>query len=342
MSDGQTIADIHNLTLERSIYIGNAFSLILYGLNLFMCGQSVYFLMNSQGTNYRQRMFYVGFGLALTVLITIAVGANAMYGQMMYVEHRDVPGGPVAFFATHSTDWYNTLGSAADITANFLGDALLVYRCYIIWDSKWWVALVPALMFCTSTALAIMTVVSSALPNASIFTGPAKGFGVPWVALTVSLNVLVTLIISSRLLIARHKVRAALTPGISDVYTGVVAVLVESAAPFTILGIGFLIAFAKELDVEIAFAFIWGTLCAVSPQLIIMRVSMGKAWSKSTVSQFAGHNSTMVFHRPSQSQQQRSIGLETFSSAKNASTTADSGRTAYDKYNSESDLTTVA
>jgi hypothetical protein len=74
----------------------------------------------------RQTLFYVAYGAALLILITFALAANAVYGQLMWIEHRDYPGGPAAYFKENSSIWIQTLGSAADVTGNVLGDALLV------------------------------------------------------------------------------------------------------------------------------------------------------------------------------------------------------------------------
>lgn len=67
-----------------------------------------------------------------------------MLKSSQILEHRDVEGGPVAFFsgmwkqylvsahaflrifADNIAAWYNTLGTAADVTANVLGDGLMV------------------------------------------------------------------------------------------------------------------------------------------------------------------------------------------------------------------------
>lgn len=78
---------------------------------------------------------------------------------------------------------------------------------------------------------------------------------------------------------------------------------------------------------------------AVAPQLIILRVSMGKAWTKTTATQFSTGNS-MAFHTGSH---HRNIGLDTFNSAKNGggSTTVASTQASYDKYKSSNSLTNV-
>ena len=62
-------------------------------------------------------------------------------------------------------------------------------------------------------------------------------------ALTLTVNILVTLLISFRLIRAQRKAAKILDNADSQrLYLGIVAILVESAMPVTVFGIGFLIS----------------------------------------------------------------------------------------------------
>ena len=163
-----------------------------------------------------------------------------------------------------------------------------VYRCYIIRGSRWYVIALPALTFVASSGapdlirvlhlvehsllclrvflfflavLAILTVVESAIPNTSLLRGKPIHLAVPWVSLSVSLNVIVTSMICFRLLRMRARVRGMLSPETSRMYTSVAATLIESAAPLSILGIGLVITAAKNVPPTFAFAYVWTMFC---------------------------------------------------------------------------------
>jgi hypothetical protein len=55
--------------------------------------------------------------------------------------------------------------------------------------------------------------------------------------LTVSTNIIVTSFITFRLLLARRRLLKVLPSADLQLYTGVIAILIESAAPLTVLGI---------------------------------------------------------------------------------------------------------
>lgn len=72
---------------------------------------------------------YITYGTVILILLTIDISTNAIFGQLMWIEHRDVPGGPAAYMGENLTLWVNTLGTASGVAVNFMGDALLVRVC---------------------------------------------------------------------------------------------------------------------------------------------------------------------------------------------------------------------
>jgi len=269
------------IIFERSLYIANAISLVALGVQAVMYILSLYFMSNlnpNHGAKSATR-FYALYGLALFILLTIATACNILFGQLAWIEHRDIPGGIPAFIAENTAAWYNTFGTSAGFLMSYLGDGLLVYRCYIIWNSNWKVVVLPILIYFTSIAFSILTVDQSAVPGSSFFSGKAVDFGVPYTSLVVALNTLVTILICYRLLSMRRRMKSV---GLEDTdsYTGVTAMMIESAAPIAILGILYTVFNARQDPTSVAFAIMYGTSTGVSPQLIIFRTSLGKAWSK--------------------------------------------------------------
>ncbi|KAI9433472.1 hypothetical protein H4582DRAFT_981896 [Lactarius indigo] len=276
-----------DLPLERSLYVGNFFRAILYGIELCTFFAAVYCLRGRSSSYRKGRIFYVAYGGVLLTLVTIAVVTDGLWGQYMWIDRRNYPGGPLGFFVATESAWYNVFGSAADATANVLGDGLLLYRCYMIWGSRWYIVVLPTLMYIASSVLVVITIVESALPGSFLLHGKPANFGVPWVALSVSLNILVTTLICARLLHMRAITRGLLAPELSRTYTSLAAMLIESAAPFSILGIGLVVTEAQGGPLAIAFSYVWGMFCSLSPQMIVLRVAMGHGLTRETVEQIS-------------------------------------------------------
>ena len=99
------------------------------------------------------------------------VAGNISFFQKMWIDERNIEGGPIAWLTEHFDDPVNTFASVAYILANFLmdgtlvsvyghctagGDRRLTYRAQLcrlllIYDNNFLVIIVPALAFLAST-----------------------------------------------------------------------------------------------------------------------------------------------------------------------------------------------
>jgi len=268
---------------ERSWYLGDFVSALLVGVELSLFLQSAYYLINGPFSRGK-KLFFIGYGGILLLLITIAACTNEVLGLLMWINDRDVPGGPEAYLAEQQSGWLNVLGTSAVVTADFMANALWMYRCYIMLSGKMWIViLLPASILLTSTVLSVLATVESALPNAAIFTGRALSFTIPWIALTVTFNVVVTALICGRITMAYVAVKKFGRNEAARERWGIVAILIESALPFSVLGIVVAVIFGKQSQTVSAFADVWGNMVGLSPQLIILRVAMGRAWTKENI-----------------------------------------------------------
>lgn len=82
-------------------------------------------------------------------------------------------------------------------------------------------------------------------------------------------------------------------------YLNAIAIVIESALPYTLCGIAFLVTYGIQNDLEILFLSLYGMFTCISPQLIVLRVIKGRAWTRRelahTVSTMAcGHGSTSL------------------------------------------------
>jgi len=295
---------------------------ICYGLEIYMFLHSLRLFLQCSAHLRKQRLMYMIIGGLSLSLTTVVVFTDVVFMEFMWIEHRDFEGGPLAYLKANSSIWWQTFGTAANQVTNFLGDGLLLYRCFIIWQGNWWIILFPLLIYLGSVAMAMVTLVQSALPGADFFRGETVNFGVPWAALSVSLNIIVTCLITFKLLSARRQLKQSLPEDSLRMYTGVSAILVESALPFSVLGIVFAVTYGKNLDVGPAFLFVWAAFCALSPQFIIFRVTVGKSWTANTITR--GTTVTM-FHSETSPGGESKISHKTFASSYNHSFTGSRG-----------------
>ncbi|KAH6896132.1 hypothetical protein BKA70DRAFT_1318453 [Coprinopsis sp. MPI-PUGE-AT-0042] len=280
---------------EHSLYVGNYISGILYGVSLVLYLGTMKGLLGNKATRSspRARRFFAIYSTIMFLLLTADVAVNAIWSQLCWINGRELPGGVLQFIVENTSVWYQTFGSTTVVAMIFMGDALLIYRLYVLWGQNLWVVAFPIIAYLAAFSLSICQLVIAAAPKTdSLFGGKAVSFGVPYYSITIGLNVLVTLAIFYRLSRLSKTVTRALGSENSKTYTSVASMLVESAAPYAIFGIMFLIPYARGSDTALAFGQVWAKLTCICPQMIVFRVVAGKAWTKETVTQA---ESTVVF-----------------------------------------------
>lgn len=94
------------------------------GIYLSLYYQSVRLLQKKTRMKYRK--FYIIYSSLLLLFLSIALATNCGLGDLMWIDDRDVPGGPPAYYQNNISDWYNTLGTAADVAALAMADGLMV------------------------------------------------------------------------------------------------------------------------------------------------------------------------------------------------------------------------
>ncbi|KAG1836223.1 hypothetical protein DFJ58DRAFT_819195 [Suillus subalutaceus] len=223
---------------------------LVYGGNLFLYAYSTYLLMISTKP-VRLRIFYTCFGGLLLLLLTISFASNNAFCELMWIERQNYPGGTSAFLAANMAAW--TMSLAQRQTTGLLLAVIVI----------------PAIIYLGSATMASMMVIQSAMPTSDLWQGLAAQFGISWVALTVGFNIIVTALIIYRL---------------GSPYTGIAEILVESALPFTVLGIDYLATYIQGVPSATAVGIVWGTFVVAFACATTLRIASGVAWSRDTAS----------------------------------------------------------
>ncbi|KAF8902248.1 hypothetical protein CPB84DRAFT_1776300 [Gymnopilus junonius] len=279
MSDALTV-------FQHSYYIGNYMSGILYGVELVM------YFTTLQGLVRKGRRFFAIYSTILLLLVTIDISVNAVWGEQMWITNQaNVP----EFIVNETSVWYQTLGSTSVVALIFMGDALwYLYRLFVIYGSSYLIVTLPVLAYLAAFALAIIQLVVAGEPGGNFFHGKTINFGTPYYTITIAFNIFVTLAIVIRLLRLGKAVSRALGRESALMYTSVASILVESAAPYSMVGIMFLIPYALGNGTAISFGQVWAKIACLSPQLIVLRVVTGKAWGREIITQAQSNVEFMV------------------------------------------------
>ncbi|EJD41420.1 hypothetical protein AURDEDRAFT_169584 [Auricularia subglabra TFB-10046 SS5] len=242
---GESPADLY---IEHTNFASAIVGSFLYGAQFIIVLIAPHYFL--RGKPWREVQWgWLAYTVLLFVGSTLYMAASVKWASQMFIDERNYPGGPVGYYLNA----YNTpmiiFGNAAFIYTNFLADGfmarpLILYRTWIIWDRSWWIVCFPIIVYLASTIMSILTVYQLAQPGAQFFSTIGLALTLPYFSLSISLNLLLTVMIVTKLLAMRRRLRTALGTHHARMYTGMPAMLVESAALYAVFSIMFIATYS--------------------------------------------------------------------------------------------------
>ncbi|KAF9007703.1 hypothetical protein BDZ89DRAFT_1079321 [Hymenopellis radicata] len=162
----------------------------------------------------------------------------------------------------------------------FVADLILVWRCWVLYGGSFKVIAIPALCVITETISACMILVAfleDILHNTE--STSRTNWTLVYYSMTVATNSLCTILILFRI------VRVSGLGASLKTYSGIIEILIESAAMYAIIYIALLIAYADHRDCLPYPMVISYSITGIAPTLIIARVMAGQSrpddsWSR--------------------------------------------------------------
>ncbi|KAF8890177.1 hypothetical protein BD779DRAFT_1518723 [Infundibulicybe gibba] len=195
------------------------------------------------GYGAAHQQFMLAYITTLFLISTVVQVDLAHHTQLAFIEHRDFPGGPWAYYEASYSETSTMVSMIASMILILLSEMFMVWR---------WVR---------TTAWVIS-----------------------WYTLMLSTNVLSTGLILARLIIHRRAVRTTLATPHAGEHSSLISMLIESAALYSIVGVGYLIAMGVGSPLREPFLGAMLSMQQISGYLIIACLAHGRGWQKSTMS----------------------------------------------------------
>ncbi|KAH6911545.1 hypothetical protein BKA70DRAFT_859525 [Coprinopsis sp. MPI-PUGE-AT-0042] len=286
--------DRHGGFVAASQFVGAALGVGSVAIQIFMAlyGLSAYMATPIDIRKGRLPFVVISWVLLVTSAIDTFTGVAASF-RVLYT------GGPTG--QSWSTAYNNVYvwdeDQKARIAGNVMlcmtiavGDVVMLWRCFVLWNDRKWVIVIPTL-----TCIGAIVLYGVAIPPQAKMVDHARVRAIiASASLGVATNIMVTSLILIRLAMTWFSVRKSLPDrkNAPQMYTGVAAILIESAAPLALLGICFITTTAinylrtpttmlevgRSLLVSRIFDWLYYLFCALSPQMIIFRVATGQSW----------------------------------------------------------------
>lgn len=269
---------------EKSYFTGFLLGAILYGVVIALFFRCMGTLLNPvhqarRGTEWGLLIHTT----AMFSFVTVSTAATLGLQSISFINNRRFPGadgvlppGPVGYQLFVYSKAIGIVPQVMYLLNTWLADGLLLYRCCIIYASNYWVITFPCLMYLATLITGIGLMRESSRPN-SIATESAGvvRFGTSYLTISFSLNILLTLMIVTRLILHRRNNKAAMgsMDSVGGLYKAIVTIIVESYALYAVTFLLFIIPWAARSYTQYVFLQVLSQIQVIAPFLIILRLA---------------------------------------------------------------------
>ncbi|KAG1805558.1 uncharacterized protein BJ212DRAFT_1283488 [Suillus subaureus] len=207
------MVSLAGIPMDAAAVMSSVLEGILYGFSVLMCLGTIWTFTYKRHKQDVNRPIAVVATL-LFVLSTAHIVVVIIHIERGLVKYRDTfPGGPVAFFADVTQDTF-VIKNAIYTLQTLLGDGVVIYRCYVVWQSAW-IIILPCMMWCGVAASGICSVYyfsqASTAEIENFFASRIGHWVATFLASTLATNVLSTGLLAYRIWMTERKVYAMRT-----------------------------------------------------------------------------------------------------------------------------------
>ncbi|KAG2069394.1 hypothetical protein BDR04DRAFT_1078174 [Suillus decipiens] len=268
-----------NISIDAAGMISISLEGILYGFSVFMFLGTIYTLTHNRRIQAVSRPSLV-VALLLLILSTAHIVINIIRTGDGLVKYRNTfPGGPEAFFGDVSQVTY-LAKDILYIMQTLVADGVLIYRCYVLWQSAW-IIILPCMLWCSVLVTGISaTYISSQVKNN--FFGEELA---PWVEAclisTIVSNSLSSGLLAYRIWMIERNVSTVRTT--KSTMMPVLRALVDSAVLYSTFLFSALICFLYSNNGVIVVVDMAMPIMSITFYMVLIRIAINRNRTFSTI-----------------------------------------------------------
>ncbi|KAF7338957.1 hypothetical protein MVEN_01971900 [Mycena venus] len=285
---GPTNEDAKTIEYERNFVAGDVVVGTGYGIQLLLYTNCALFLWKRRKHGWLPSVLLI-YMTAMLLIESLFIAVQARTVQMIYIDNRNFPGGPWQFFLLTQFAAVNVIFDATLFVLTFLSDLLVLWRCWVIWAASgqtklaWSVLIPPIIILVASCVMGTMWTIESTKPGLSFYSTLPWKYGTSYYALSLSANIILTLLIIGRLIAYRRTLLQSLPADLAKHYISLATVIIESAALYSIFAILFLATYAVGNPTAQIWLGVASSCQQIANLLIIYRLVEGSAWQQDTL-----------------------------------------------------------
>ncbi|KAI0368716.1 hypothetical protein BV20DRAFT_947415 [Pilatotrama ljubarskyi] len=263
-----------DVRLDLAAVVSTTLEAMLYGFSIFMFGVTIYILRRNnrlldRPMNYPMLAVSCAFLVCSTAHMIIDI-VRICDGLVWY---RDTfQGGPIAFFALPSQSTFVAKNIVYSIQT-LLGDGVLIYRCYVVWDS-WRIVAFPVVLWvwvAVASALSIHGVATLPENSGTVFNPSVGQWITAFYASTLATNFIVSFILGSKIWVTNHRASRN-RPGGSLLH--VVRIIADAGLLYSATLTAALVCFAQKSNGQYIVLDIVTPVISITFYMVIIRVGI--------------------------------------------------------------------
>jgi len=242
----------------------------LYGISVVMFIHTVLVLFKDHKTRPVNRPMATLASLFFVLSTSHAIVDLIRVNQGFVNERNSFEGGPPAYFSDVAQTLF-VVRSTIYAAQTLLGDAVVIYRCFIVWQSVY-IILIPMLLWCSSAAMAAFLLYNMALANPSSIFILGKSIDA-FFACTLSSNMTSTGLLAYRI----WKINGATSSSrVGGSLVPIARVVADSGALYSVTLVVAMITFVSGSNSQFILVDMLVPIVAIAFYAIIIRVSLAR------------------------------------------------------------------
>ncbi|KAI9573109.1 hypothetical protein HD554DRAFT_1142366 [Boletus coccyginus] len=259
------------IPLDKAELLSVLLETLLYGFSLLMFGGTIWTLLSRRFTRQVNRKMFT-IACLLLVISTAHLVIHIIRVMNGLILYRDTyPGGPVAYFSDVS-QWTFYAKNQVYIAQTVVGDGVILYRCYVVWQSKL-VMIFPLLLWCAAAVTGFMSgVTSQDTPQNDVFSGALDQWITSFWATALATNLLATLLLIFRIWYINRKLTRLGPSGGGSQLRPLLQILVDAGAIYSITLLVALICFLCQSNGQYVILDMVTPIISITFYMVIIRV----------------------------------------------------------------------
>ncbi|KAG1728776.1 hypothetical protein EDB19DRAFT_1913648 [Suillus lakei] len=264
-----------DIPLDTATIIATSLEGILYGFSVLMFMGTIWAL------TYKRSMQDINRPITAVAILLFMLSTAHMVVDIIRIEdglvtYRDTfPKGPAAFFADISQKTY-VAKNALYICQTLLGDGVVIYRCYAVWQSIW-VIIIPSMLWCSCAVTGSFAVshAAQATSNAgNIFAKDTALWITAFFASTLTTNLMGSGLLAYRIWMMERNVSAIRAT--KSTMMPILHVLVDAAILYSVVLLTTLICFARSSNAQYIMLDMIMPVISIAFYMVLIRVTITK------------------------------------------------------------------